>query len=726
MAPTDAELETLRQEYRASVGDLTFNCRSIITNLTIIAQENSHAASVIVQVIEDQIRNAPPKQKLPVFYLLDSICKNLGAVYTKQFSQNLIRTYLVAFDAMENEEKQRLQKVLMTWWNHPGGPLFPPTLLHQLDSAVKQLSLGRGAVGQHIHVNPIFVPRRNGQYPQSSIEHKEPFSSQHDRNYPAERSQARTDYQSHYREAPRPHIGTELVVTRPLPPVVPVMNAATIAIEQQIQMLLLQKQQMAALNPLSRVDNEQVVICSQLLKVVQSTALDALTVERIKEKLLQISPPNAPVLPIPTPETPLSVPLSIPPLANPFAAAVSIPPLVNPLVQPAFSAGAFGILPPISQVYGTNAPVSLDSLIGLGLLSGTVTTTPPNPIVAPRMPTVPSSSFPRILLTNQGVNQKVTGLVAFLYESLEIQCAQCGSRYARTDTGKERNSEHLDWHFRQNKRIKEKDKRAMSREWYLAGEAWVTELETDFLVKSSHAPTSFFENKEKVTEKPVEEKSHDVPTDGLQNATCGICNETLKTFFDEDQEEWMFRNAVRVNNKLFHCTCHRDHQSLPDGVAITSPPGLKPPTSATSTPPISGSNAGKRKRDGEDDVANLSSQRGASPFGSDARPFGFVKPDPDGDTRREDAPSMLPITTSGPYTKNLSSQGLPLLSPATLEAVSSAIMVPRASGSLGSSGIVPLADGSSSSGNGGDGYRDAKRQLIALFRPTILIHLASF
>ncbi|KAI8802645.1 hypothetical protein BJ742DRAFT_832196 [Cladochytrium replicatum] len=707
MGPTNAELETLRQEYRASVGDLTFNSRPIITNLTIIAQENSHAAPVIVQVIEDQIRNAPPKQKLPVFYLLDSICKNVGTVYSKQFSHNLIRTYLVAFDAMESDDRQRLQKVLMTWWNHPGGPLFPPSILHQLDTAVKQLSQGRGAAGQHIHVNPNFMPKSSGQYPQTTrapFERREPYAAP----YPTERSQPRTGYQTEYSEVPHSQIAPEAVVSRPSPPVVPIMSAATLAIQQQIQMLLLQKQQMAVLNPLNRVDNEQVAILTQLLKVVQSTVLDGQTIDRIKEKLQQISTPIAPVLPMSLVDAPLAAPVSAQTLSNAIPTSVSIPPLVNPLAQPVFSVGAFGIIPPVSQALVSNPPVSLDNLISFGLLSGTVTSTvaaPPNTIVAPLMPTA-TSKFPRISLANEGVNQKVKGLVAFLYENLEIQCAQCGARYARTEIGKARNSEHLDWHFRQNKRVKEKDKRAMSREWYLAEEAWVTELETDFLVKSSHAPSSFFETKEKVAEKPVEEESHDVPTDGLQNASCGICNEVLKTFFDEEQEEWMFRNAVRVNNKLYHYTCHRDHQSPPDAVANRSPPGLKPPTSAASTPPISASSVGKRKREVEDDGAHPSSQRGAPPFGSEPKPFGFVKPDPDGDSRMEDGPSMLPtITTTLP--KNLSSHGHPLLSPATLDAVSSALMVPSASGSAGSSGIAPPSDGSSS-----DEYRDTKRQLI--------------
>jgi pre-mRNA cleavage complex 2 protein Pcf11 len=45
---------------------------------------------------------------------------------------------------------------------------------------------------------------------------------------------------------------------------------------------------------------------------------------------------------------------------------------------------------------------------------------------------------------------------------------------------------------------------------------------------------------------------------GNEKLHCPICQEELEEFWCDEEEEWMLRNAVRVNDKIYHATCHAD------------------------------------------------------------------------------------------------------------------------------------------------------------------------
>ena len=54
-----------------------------------------------------------------------------------------------------------------------------------------------------------------------------------------------------------------------------------------------------------------------------------------------------------------------------------------------------------------------------------------------------------------------------------------------------------------------------------------------------------------------------VPSASHEGAICPQCNESFETFFDEDKEEWLLRDAFLAESdepgvmKLYHPICHQ-------------------------------------------------------------------------------------------------------------------------------------------------------------------------
>jgi pre-mRNA cleavage complex 2 protein Pcf11 len=58
-------------------------------------------------------------------------------------------------------------------------------------------------------------------------------------------------------------------------------------------------------------------------------------------------------------------------------------------------------------------------------------------------------------------------IIEFLYDRLSSQCKQCGIRFPDTDEGKKTMDDHLDMHFRQNRKANQNIGRGHSRSWFV-------------------------------------------------------------------------------------------------------------------------------------------------------------------------------------------------------------------------------------------------------------------
>jgi cytidine deaminase len=63
------------------------------------------------------------------------------------------------------------------------------------------------------------------------------------------------------------------------------------------------------------------------------------------------------------------------------------------------------------------------------------------------------------------------------------------------------------------------------------------------------APTFFFDAPDGDGGEKVEETVSNIRVEGDKVEPCGICNEPFEKFWDEEEEEWMIKNAIRVDGK---------------------------------------------------------------------------------------------------------------------------------------------------------------------------------
>jgi pre-mRNA cleavage complex 2 protein Pcf11 len=182
----------------------------------------------------------------------------------------------------------------------------------------------------------------------------------------------------------------------------------------------------------------------------------------------------------------------------------------------------------------------------------------------------------------------------------------------------------LDWHFRQNKREKEEINKAHSREWYYSLADWILyeELSEESLsqqendqMSNNHLQSSNGEsNKEHAnnsdnhdtTNNPnfssiFDQSSRDLrtfnssgtmtcpATDDIGDSCC-ICKDPFEIFWFEEREEWHFKDAIRVENRIYHPICFEDAREvsqtaiirinlkLPQNFTEKSPKNDKTPT----------------------------------------------------------------------------------------------------------------------------------------------------
>lgn len=120
-------------------------------------------------------------------------------------------------------------------------------------------------------------------------------------------------------------------------------------------------------------------------------------------------------------------------------------------------------------------------------------------------------------------------------------CSTCAQRFKTSETM----AAHLDQHFKDNIQKKQCNI-SRSRQWNLEQQYWIDPQKR--LLEDELAKCETHQEKKK-------EKRIVIICDSVDVSSCQICFETLKEEWDDELQQWVYRNVMRRKNQLVHIEC---------------------------------------------------------------------------------------------------------------------------------------------------------------------------
>jgi pre-mRNA cleavage complex 2 protein Pcf11 len=568
------------EDYRLALEDLSSNLRFEISNLTVIARENTEHALAIAEVLQQHILKAAPSKKLPALYVLDSIVKNVGTPYTLYFGRNLFKTFMESYAVVDQPVRRKMEEMLRTWKEPvPGSMDSRPVFSHRLVQPIENALLKARAATMS---QPGMMPGR----PRSAVPHRDTPTPPGMRFPPGHPAQQYTS------------------------------NGGQ-SLSNDIRNLIAAMQAEASRNPHDHGVQTRLRALHDLQVVVNTNSLPPDQLELIKNKVTELAAVNmmAPLTqrPAPTPPVPVQArPIPMPPvsvaLPQPVAPApaqevVTLDALLGkgalaalmarqsatpqnstptPQPPPVQHEPPMPPMPTMSAMPAMNMPaMPIPTMSATPTIPASSTPVPPPASAAPwslldqlrksgLLPPAPASAPAPV--QQGGINLAALkqpcqpSLVRQLHNDLGQPCTQCGRRFRDDEAGKKKKIAHMDWHFRVHQRTNEAEKRGMHRSWYVDQGEWLKSRE---VVDVDHVPTAedvaAQASKASEAAKPKYIPVPD-PSRGI-NPVCPICQDRFENKWLDTAQEWVWLDTVLVGNRAYHASCHaeatRDRENTP-------------------------------------------------------------------------------------------------------------------------------------------------------------------
>lgn len=502
---------SFRKEFTNRLAELSVNSRPIIQGLSILAHEYTRFADIVAQCLENHIRRVPPWMKLPAFYLLDMISKNIYDPYARHFAAFVVPLFLETYGEVDPPTRSKMEELVLTW--RSGSPSGK-----ELFGVSSQVSIERGIWG-------------DGATSSSSTSFRGP---------------------------------TQITKSQVL---------------SELEFTLGQKERARQANPYDPANQQHIVVLQQLRKLVE-TGVSQQELQQILGQLRVLSqstsPPPPPVAQWPVQSGFSGPSQSYPPSTAPPAPA-DIMPVFPPLDVAEPKSSVLSVASMSTPVANTNiAPANYADLLSSLLKAGVVsnTGTPLGAGTTAQEAKAETDNTRRqterlyresvlaydVQLSTNGITKMHSPIRDLLYSKLSAQCKQCGIRFADIPAGKESLQSHLDMHFRQNRKANQNLGRGHSRSWFVAVEDWIHDT-TDIKGKGHRRlnPTAAAAAEKLQREAELRQQFVVVPPgDEAKIITCPICKESLKSEFLEDDEEWVWKNAVMKEGRVYHATCRAE------------------------------------------------------------------------------------------------------------------------------------------------------------------------